>query len=242
MIGLILAGGKGTRLRPHTEEIPKPLIEVEGKAIIEHQISILKDKVTKIIIVTGFLEHKIRSFVSEKFPNVHIEYVHNDEYENSRPAFAIIKTLPFLNESVLYLNGDVFFESHILDLIIDSPNQNTTAIQKISWDEEEVNVIMDEKNNVLHISKEIPEEKSDGEFIGITKLDLSFIEKIKELSDLEGIETFRFAFAIDLINHVIQKYQQKIFGLDVTNLKAIEIDTLSDLNQANHIFKNEQAS
>ncbi len=236
MIGLILAGGKGTRLHPYTEETPKPLIKVNGKAILEHQIELLLPKVDKIVIITGFLREKIEGFVKEKFDTTKITYVHNSEFENSRPAYAIIQALPLLEDAIIYLNGDVFFDIRILEEVINTSNPNTTAIQKVTWDEEEVNVVLDKDNNIQHISKNIPEEKSAGEFIGVTKLGVEFLKKMKEVAEKEGIETFRFSFAIDLINHVIQEYQQTLFGLDVTKLKAIEIDTLKDLNTANIMF------
>lgn len=234
MIALILAGGRGTRLRPHTEEIPKPLLEVNGKAILGHQIEMLaKEGISKIVIVTGFLSHKIEEYIKENYSEQNIEFAENKEYEDSRPAFGIITALPHLNEDVLYLNGDVHCEQKVLNDVINNQKDSVTAIQKIPWDEEQVNIVLDENMNILHIGKHITENDSDGEFIGITKLSKDFIDSIKKIIEQEGKEAFRYSFAVDLINHIIHVHKKDLHAVDVTLSRAIEIDTAEDLARAN---------
>lgn len=238
MIGFILAGGRGTRLRPHTEEIPKPLLEVGGKTILGHQIeTLINEGVSPILIVTGFLAEKITTFVNENFPNQDFIFIHNSEYESSKPAFAIIKSLDHLTDETLYLNGDVFYEPQILKEVIENKNDSATAIQETNWDEEEVKVIIDKDGFISELSKNLTKEESSGEFIGITKLGSNFIDSIKEIAQNEGVEVFRHSFAIDLLNHVIHKSDNKIYAVNVTKLKAIEIDTPEDLNSAKDKFK-----
>lgn len=59
---ILLAGGLATRLRPVTETIPKSLIDINGKPFIDYQISLLKRKgIKKLIICTGYLGEKIES-------------------------------------------------------------------------------------------------------------------------------------------------------------------------------------
>lgn len=240
MTGLILAGGRGTRLRPHTEEIPKPLLTVNGKAILGHQIeTLISEGVSPIVIVTGFLAEKIVSYAKENFPETEFIFVHNEEFESSKPAFGVIKTLPYLVDDTIYLNGDVRYDPKILSEVIHSDKPSATAIQKTVWDEEEVNVVVDSNGYVTELSKNLAENESSGEFIGITKLGKQFILKMKEIADKEGIEVFRHSFAIDLLNHVIHQSNQKIYAIDVTQLKAIEIDTPEDLKNAEIKFTNQ---
>ncbi|MEZ4114045.1 MAG: phosphocholine cytidylyltransferase family protein [Candidatus Paceibacterota bacterium] len=237
MQAIILAGGRGTRLRPHTEEIPKPLLMVGDKTILGHQIETLsKEGVSPIVIVTGFLAEKIENFVKENFPKENFIFVHNEEYESSKPAFAIIKSLENLKDSTIYLNGDVFYEPQILKEVIENKNESATAIQETNWDEEEVNVIVDENGFVTELSKNLTKEESFGEFIGVTKIGVNFIKSIKDVAEKEGVEVFRHSFAIDLLNHVIHKSENKIAAVNVTKLKAIEIDTPEDLNNAKGKF------
>ena len=65
---IILCGGKGMRLRPLTEDMPKSLIEINGKPILYYIIShLLKHGVNKIIIASGYKSSMIESFMSENF-------------------------------------------------------------------------------------------------------------------------------------------------------------------------------
>ena len=137
MIALILAGGLGTRLSPHTDEIPKPLLEVNGKAILAHQIETLHELgIDKIVIVTGHLNEKIEDFVSSNFQDKNVVFAHNGEYRDSKPAYGIIASLPHLDDDSIYLNGDVFYDKEILKMIVEDTRGSITAIQKTPWDEE----------------------------------------------------------------------------------------------------------
>lgn len=234
MTGLILAGGRGTRLRPHTEEIPKPLLEINNKAILSYQLDMLSSlNVSPIVIVTGFLAHKIEDYVQAHYPDLKVIFANNAQFEDSRPAFGVISALPHLDDDVLYLNGDVHCDLKVLSDVINSAHESATAIQKAPWDEEQVNVVLDPDMNIRHIGKNITEADNYGEFIGITKLSKEFVEEIKKTVDDEGAETFRYSFAVDLINHVINIRKKRLFAVDVTASKAIEVDTAEDLARAN---------
>ena len=61
---LILCGGKGERLRPFTEEVPKPLIEINNKPILGYIIDhILSFGINDIVIATGYRSNKIQEYV-----------------------------------------------------------------------------------------------------------------------------------------------------------------------------------
>ncbi|UCH15192.1 MAG: NTP transferase domain-containing protein, partial [Bacteroidales bacterium] len=60
MKAVIQAGGKGTRLAQYTKELPKPLLKIGDKSILEHQINLLKRyKITNIIIIVNHLKEMI---------------------------------------------------------------------------------------------------------------------------------------------------------------------------------------
>jgi len=58
---VILAAGKGTRLRPLTEDTPKPLVQVAGQALLDRIFASLPSAVDELIIVTGYLEEQIKA-------------------------------------------------------------------------------------------------------------------------------------------------------------------------------------
>jgi NDP-sugar pyrophosphorylase family protein len=102
---LILAGGKGTELRPITYEIPKHMIPIKGRPILEYQIDLLrKHDVRDIILSIGYLGSKIKEYFGDgsKF-GVKITYVEEDEPHGT--AGAVKMAAPLLDETFLILNG-----------------------------------------------------------------------------------------------------------------------------------------
>jgi len=72
---VILAAGKGTRLRPLTENCPKPLVEVGGKTLLDHIVGALPSSVDELIIVTGYLGEMIEAYCGTEFHGRKVTYV-----------------------------------------------------------------------------------------------------------------------------------------------------------------------
>ena len=106
---VIMAGGKGTRISSIASDIPKPMIKIEGKPVLEREIECLKTQgFTDIILTVGHLGQVIIDYFGDgsKF-GVHIEYhVENEPLGN---AGALFKIKEKLQEDFLLLNGDVVF-------------------------------------------------------------------------------------------------------------------------------------
>jgi len=118
MKAVILAGGKGTRLGSLTSDIPKPLVKINGKTILEHQLDYLKkEKISDIIVLTGHLGHKIHEFLGDGSSfGLNIEWVQESIPLGTAGCLAAIKDR--LSDEFLLLYGDT-----ILDI-------NTTALMK----------------------------------------------------------------------------------------------------------------
>lgn len=77
---ILLCGGKGTRLRPLTENTPKALVEYKGKPLLLHQIEWLsKNNIKKIILATGHMSEKIEKYVSTLDTGLRISISREDE-------------------------------------------------------------------------------------------------------------------------------------------------------------------
>lgn len=106
---VIMAGGKGTRIASVRSDVPKPMINICGKPILEHQIDNLKAcGLTDIILVIGYLGDKIKEYFGDgsKF-GVNIEYFVEDHPLGT--AGALFK-MPQLTEDFLLLCGDVIID------------------------------------------------------------------------------------------------------------------------------------
>ena len=109
MKAMILAAGRGERLRPLTDEIPKPLIKVAGTSLIEYHLkNLAATGIKEIVINTAWLAEKLHQQLGDGSDyGVSIQY--SDEGQALETAGGIIKALPLLgNEPFLVVNGDIW--------------------------------------------------------------------------------------------------------------------------------------
>ena len=104
---VLMAGGKGERLRPLTEKTPKPLLPVGGKAIIDHNIDRLIDNGVKYINVTvNYLAEQLEEHFSEPSGEVQVQTVREPKYLGTIGSIKFVKE--FHNDTVLVMNSDLF--------------------------------------------------------------------------------------------------------------------------------------
>ena len=137
MKAMILAAGRGERMRPLTDSTPKPLLKVDGKMLIEYHLEKLKAaNITEIVINHAWLGEKIEQTLGDG-SRYGLEISYSAEGEALETAGGIIKALPQLgNSPFLVINGDVFCDIDIRKLVapiaglahlilVDNPQHNT---------------------------------------------------------------------------------------------------------------------
>lgn len=118
---VIMAGGRGKRLSPLTDTIPKPMLQLGSKPIIEHNIDrLISFGIKKIYISVKYLGEQIVDYLGDgNQKNINIEYVWENEPLGTAGALALIDNLT--TEHILLMNSDLFtnvnFESLYLKLI-----------------------------------------------------------------------------------------------------------------------------
>ena len=118
---VIMAGGRGKRLSPLTDTIPKPMLRLGDKPIIEHNIDrLISFGIKKIYISVKYLGEQIVNYLGDgSQKGISIEYVWEDEPLGTAGALALINNLS--TEHILLMNSDLFtnvnFESLYLKLI-----------------------------------------------------------------------------------------------------------------------------
>jgi len=101
---VILAAGKGTRLRPLTENTPKPLVKVAGKTLLDRIVESLPSAVDELIIVTGYLEEQIKAHCGDTFYGRRVTYVTQVEQKGTGHALWLCKEL--INGRFLFMFAD----------------------------------------------------------------------------------------------------------------------------------------
>lgn len=104
---VMMAGGKGERLRPLTEKTPKPLLPVGDKAIIDHNVDrLISYGVQHISVTVNYLKEQIEAHYQEPHNGVQIQTVREPKFLGT---IGSIKFVPkFFNDTVLLMNSDVF--------------------------------------------------------------------------------------------------------------------------------------
>jgi len=107
--GVILAAGKGERLRPLTDDRPKVLLKVANKAIIEYVLENLYPFVDEFIIIVRYQKEKLIEFLGDEYKGKPISYI--EQVEGEGTARAIYSARGFIEgEPFLAVNGDIYFE------------------------------------------------------------------------------------------------------------------------------------
>lgn len=101
---VILAAGKGTRLRPLTDHTPKPLVQVSGKTLLDHIVSMLPSAVDELIIVTGYLEEQIKEYCGTSFHGRSVRYVTQTEQKGTAHALWLCKE--YIHDRFLFMFAD----------------------------------------------------------------------------------------------------------------------------------------
>jgi NDP-sugar pyrophosphorylase family protein len=101
---IILAAGKGTRLRPLTDTTPKPLVHVNGQSLLDHIVTALPSAVDELIIVTGYLGEHIREHCGSEYFGRKVTYVEQVEQKGTGHALWLCKDL--VNGRFLYMFAD----------------------------------------------------------------------------------------------------------------------------------------
>ncbi|WP_341714982.1 nucleotidyltransferase family protein [Limnobacter sp.] len=114
---VIMAGGQGTRLRPHTENCPKPMLEVGGKPMLEHIIERAKaDGFINFVISIHYLGEMIEDYFGDGTRlGVNIEYLRESSPLGTAGALSLMNVMP--DAPFLVTNGDVMTDVHYSDIL-----------------------------------------------------------------------------------------------------------------------------
>ena len=124
---VIIAGGKGTRLKKYLNNIPKPMVEIDGLPLIHRQINqIIKYGYTKVSVLVSYKSEIIKDYLSRHIAkDISVEF-----YEDKEPlgtAGSLLKIVDRLSEQILVLYGDTLFDIDIKKFEIFHSNNKTSV-------------------------------------------------------------------------------------------------------------------
>jgi choline kinase len=246
MRAIIIGAGRGRRLEHHTEEIPKTLVEVMGRPMLEWVLDALgaagfarRD----IVFITGYGESVLRA----RYPE--FTYVRNEQWEHNNILLSLLCAREYLGEGFVSTYSDIVYEGAIVEDLVRSPHAIALGCDT-AWrrryssrahhPESDAEKLRAEGSRVLEISRHVPSEAAQGEFIGVMKLSpqgarefLGAFDRARRAFDgrvfREG-RAFRKAYLIDLLQHMLES------GTSMHRVNTaggyMEIDTVEDLAHA----------
>jgi choline kinase len=232
---VILAAGVSTRLRPLTNNTPKCMLNIANQSILELTINnLLANNMNDLIVVTGFLEDKIKSFIKNKYPNLKVNYIYNKIYNTTNNIYSLwlVKEL-VKNHSMLLLDSDIIFNKKIIKLLVTSGYANCLAVKSdIELGEEEIKIKINEAGYISEISKEVKINEAIGESIGIEFFTKDTVDDLFTILDrlitCENKVNLWYESAFQELIH----NGTEIFPVQVGNFVCTEIDTLEDIEYA----------
>ncbi|MSR21978.1 MAG: nucleotidyl transferase [Gemmatimonadetes bacterium] len=112
MRAIIPLAGKGTRLRPHTLTIPKPLIRIGGRPVMSYILDDLKELgIEEVVFVVGYLREEVEAYISREYPGFTSHYVVQEVQDGTAGAVALAE--PWADEDLLILFVDTLFEADL---------------------------------------------------------------------------------------------------------------------------------
>lgn len=232
MKAIILAAGMGTRIQKYTDGKPKCLLKINNKTILSHQIDNLVKaglKLKDIIIVTGYNEQLIR----EECPSS-VNFIYNKDYKTTNSLYSMwLARNEEFNNGMILLNADVIFHFDIIKKLIDN-NQNSLAVDyNKKLINGEMNVIVNKKNEIIKISKQVKAENASGESAQIIKFNAESVKILFDECDKIITNGMSDKFPTYIFDKIIKS--KKIYAVDVESLPWYEIDYNKDYLEAKKI-------
>jgi dTDP-glucose pyrophosphorylase len=128
---VLMAGGKGERLRPLTEKTPKPLLKVGEKCIIDHNVDrLISFGVKHISVTVNYLKEQLEAHYAEPYNEIQVQTVREPEFLGTIGSIKFVPT--FHNDVILVMNSDLFtnidYEDFYLHFIHHNADMSVAAV------------------------------------------------------------------------------------------------------------------
>jgi UDP-N-acetylglucosamine diphosphorylase/glucosamine-1-phosphate N-acetyltransferase len=177
---IILAAGQGKRLQPFTETVPKVMLPVANKPILEHVITAVRQSgINQLILIVGYKKEAIMEYLKDTNKEIKITYVEQDKQLGT--AHALLQAKKHVKGPCIVLSGDNIIDHTSIQNLISTQSDIALLIKKHSQPSK-YGVVSIEKNHLTSIIEK-PDE-GIGQYIstGIYKLPKTIFQTIEDLN------------------------------------------------------------
>jgi choline kinase len=169
MKAIILSAGHGRRLLPMTAEIPKCLLDIQGRTVVEWQIDhLVENGINDITVVVGYGADQVEVLLDRRYGPGQVKKLYNPFFDVADNLATVWMARGELTGDFLLLNGDTLFEPAVVRRLLDSPVKAITLARdhKSRYDSDDMKVCLD-GDRLLKIGKDLESDRVDGESIGM---------------------------------------------------------------------------
>jgi len=187
MKAIILAAGQGTRLAKYTENLPKGMLRVRGKTIIERQIELYrKCGIEEIVIVRGYAGESIRY--------KGVRYYTNEDYANTNMVESLLTAENEFNSDVIVSYSDIVFSEKMLRGMMAATGDFSVAVD-VDWQEywqerygrvdfDTESLTIDEEGNITSLGVEnSPLDEINARYVGLLKFSRHGLQVIQMIME-----------------------------------------------------------
>jgi choline kinase len=240
---IIIGAGRGSRLQSNTDEVPKTLVEVMGRPMLDYILEALAEggfARKDIVFVCGYAEEVVR----RRYPD--LTFVRNADWANNNILLSLLTAREHLTDGFVSTYADIVYEPGIVGRLRRAPEDVVLGcdtawrrryVNRSQHPETDAEKLTADGRRVTGLSRRIPSEAASGEFIGVMKLTANGARQLCASFDSaqrrfaggpyrEG-RTFERAYLIDLLAEMLEAGAP--MHREDTPGGYMEIDTVEDL-------------
>lgn len=241
---VLIGAGRGSRLEHQTDELPKTLVHVMGRPMLEWILESLGEAGfarKDVIYICGYKADVLRA----RYPG--FTYVENTDWENNNILASLMYAREHLGSGFVSSYTDILYRGAVVKDLVAAPWDKVLAcdtdwrrryVRRTNHPESDAEKMRAEGPRVVDISRTIPSEDASGEFVGVAKFSPSGAQELMAAYDdakatcaTLGDRPFPKAYLIHLFQRMIQNDGSSFHRVD-THGGYMELDTLQDLEFA----------
>jgi choline kinase len=232
---IILIAGVGKRLSDAKGD-PKCLTKIDGIVLLERYFKALeKADIRDIVLVVGYKQEKIIEFTRQRDFKQNIKFIENPDFTRGS-ILSLNKAREELNNNVLLMDGDVYFEDDMLKALLSVKQENALAIDTTSRSTGEEMMVGVKNGRVMDMRRQLTGEYDTiGESVGFFRLNKQACKELKDIMT-EKIKLDKYDLGYeDILPILFQKIYFKPIIID--GLKWVEIDFPEDIVRAEKLAR-----